>query len=73
LPRSGHNLSFSCLENLPLPAAPLPGRLLLVAQNKKPKSAIGRTHSVLAAARVEAKLQSPFITSAKVKPTETEK
>jgi hypothetical protein len=73
LPRSGHNLSFSWLENLLLPAAPLPGRLLLVEQNKKPKSAIGGTHSLLAAARGEAKQQSLFITSAKVKPTGTEK
>jgi hypothetical protein len=65
LPRFGHNLSFSWLENLPL-AVPLPGRLLLVAQNKKPKSAVGRT-------RGEAKPQNLFITSATAKPTGTEK
>jgi hypothetical protein len=73
LPRSGHNLSFSWLENPLLPAAPLPGRILLVGQNKNPKSAIGRIHSLLGAARGEAKPRSLFITSAKVKPMGTEK
>jgi hypothetical protein len=71
LPRSGHNRSFSWLENL-LPATPLPDGLLPVGQNKKPKFAIGSTHSLLAAATDEAKPRSPFITSAKVKPTGTE-
>jgi hypothetical protein len=72
LPRSGHNRSFSWLENLLL-AAPLTDGLLLVGQNKKPKSAIGWTHRLPGAATLEAKPRSPFITSAKVKPTGMEK
>jgi hypothetical protein len=69
LPRSGHNLSVSWLENLPLPAAPLLGRFLLVAQSKdpRPKSSIGQTRPG------EAKPRSPSITLEKAKPTETEK
>jgi hypothetical protein len=73
LPRSGHILSSSWLENLLLPAAPPPGQLLLVGHNKNPKCAIGWTHGLLAAATGETKPRSLFITSAKVKLTETEK
>jgi hypothetical protein len=59
--------SPSWLENLSLPAAPLLDEHLLVAQNKKAKSAIAGIQLGGESPR------SPFIISGKAKPTETEK